>query len=241
MTGEHLLFFLLLLIAEVLGTIGGFGSSMLVMPLAGLVLPFEEALGLTALFHLFSNGAKMLLFRAGVSWPLLLWLGIPAVVGVLIGAESTVFLDERWLALVIGSVLVLLGLMLLLRSEWRLAPTNANAIAGGAVSGLLAGLAGTGGAVRGITLTAFSLEKSVFVSTSAWIDMGVDLSRSVVYASHGFMTERVLLYLPAMAIASFGGSWIGKRMLDRIDQATFRRIVLGLVVIMGAITVAQAW
>lgn len=239
MSPEHLLFFLLLLVAEVLGTIGGFGSSMLVMPLAGFFMPFEQALGLTALFHLFSNAAKMLLFRSGVSWRLLLWLGIPAVVGVLIGAQATVFLDERWLAVVLGGVLVALGTLLLVKHEWKLEATNTNAAAGGAISGLLAGLAGTGGAVRGITLAAFALEKTAFVSTSAWIDMGVDLSRSVVYASHGFMTAEVLYYLPAMAVASFGGSWLGKRALDRIPQDTFRRIVLGLVVVMGVITVWQ--
>jgi len=69
---EAIAFFVLLLAAEVLGTVGGFGSSMLVMPLAGFFLPFDQALGLTALFHVFSNGAKMILFREGVSRWLLL-------------------------------------------------------------------------------------------------------------------------------------------------------------------------
>ncbi len=60
---ELFAFFALLLVAEVLGTIGGFGSSMLVMPLAGFFLPFDQALGLTAVFHVFSNAAKIVLFR----------------------------------------------------------------------------------------------------------------------------------------------------------------------------------
>lgn len=240
MGSEAILFFALLLAAEVLGTIGGFGSSMLVMPLAGLFMPFDEALGLTALFHVFSNAAKMLLFRKGLSRRLLLWLGVPAIVGVIIGARLTVRFDERMLQLVLGGLLIALGALLLAREQWRLRPTIGNAAWGGAVSGIIAGLAGTGGAVRGITLAAFGLTKEAFVSTSAWIDMGVDLSRSVVYASQGFMTEAVLAYLPAMALASFGGSYLGKRALARIGQQGFRRIVLGLVVLMGAITCWQA-
>ncbi|MBK8500418.1 MAG: sulfite exporter TauE/SafE family protein [Flavobacteriales bacterium] len=234
------LFALFLLLAEVLGTIGGFGSSMLVMPLASWFLPFDQALGLTALFHVFSNGAKMLLFRKGISWRLLLWLGLPAVIFVIIGAQLTIAIEEKALSITLGGVLVLLGASLLLRPEWKLDATRVNATSGGVVSGLLAGLAGTGGAVRGITLAAFSLEKSAFVSTSAWIDMGVDLSRSAVYASNGFMTSAVLYYLPLMAVASFLGSWLGKLAIDRIDQSSFRRIVLILVVIMGGITVLQA-
>src|SRR6188768_2257116 len=94
------LFFTLLLIAEVLGTVGGFGSSMLVMPLAGWFLPFDQALGLTALFHVFSNGAKIILFRKGLDKRLLLLMGVPAVIGVLIGARLTVFVDGTGMDLV---------------------------------------------------------------------------------------------------------------------------------------------
>ncbi len=238
MTGEYPLFFVLLLVAEVLGTVGGFGSSMLVMPLAGWFMPFDQALGLTALFHVFSNGAKMLLFRVGVSWRLLLWLGLPAVLAVVLGARLTVFMDERVLSIVLGALLVVMGVGLLWKSEWRLGATNGNALAGGVLSGFIAGIAGTGGAVRGITLAAFDLEKMAFVGTSAWIDMGVDLSRSAVYASQGFMTALVLTYLPIMVVASFSGSWLGRWLLQRTPQERFRKIVLGLVVLMGLITVA---
>lgn len=239
MTG-HLLFLLLLCVVEVLGTVGGFGSSMLVMPLAGWFLPFEEALGLTALFHVFSNVAKIVLFRDGVAWRLLLWLGIPAVIAVVIGAWLTAFVNERYLGAVLGASLVLMGTGLLWKHEWQLRATNANAMTGGAISGFIAGLAGTGGAVRGVTLAAFGLEKMSFVSTSAWIDLGVDSSRSAVYASQGFMTTEVLTYLPVMAIASITGSWLGRWILRRTSQGVFRAVVLALVVAMGAVTLARA-
>lgn len=237
---EHLAFFALLLVAEVLGTVGGFGSSMLVMPLAGLFLPFEQALGLTAVFHVFSNGAKMFLFRQAASKRLLLWLGVPAVIGVIIGARLTFFLDQRLLALCLGVVLTMLALFLLVKRTWKLRATDRNAALGGLISGSVAGLAGTGGAIRGITLAAFDLEKLVFVSTSAWIDMGVDLSRTAVYTAQGYVTSDVVGYLPAMAVASLLGSWLGKRVLLRIPQERFRTIVLVLVLVMGALTTVQA-
>lgn len=238
---DHLLFLVLLLIAEVLGTVGGFGSSMLVMPLAGWFMPFDEALGLTALFHVFSNVAKIILFRDGVSWRLLLWLGLPAVIAVVIGARLTILVNDHWLGIALGASLVLLGTGLLWASEWVLRPTRANAVAGGVISGFIAGIAGTGGAIRGITLTAFGLEKLVFVSTSAWIDLGVDASRSAVYASQGYMTTAVLGYLPIMAIASVTGSWIGRAVLVRTPQRIFRIGVLVLVVLMGAATLVRAF
>ncbi|MBL7944954.1 MAG: sulfite exporter TauE/SafE family protein [Flavobacteriales bacterium] len=232
--------FFLLLIAEVLGTIGGFGSSMLVMPIAGLLLPFDQALGLTAVLHVFSNAAKMLLFRQAVSKRLLLTLGLPAIVGVLVGARLTYYLDESALALSLGLLLVLLSAFLLVKRSWKLRPTDRNAVLGGLVSGSIAGISGTGGAIRGITLAAFDLEKLVFVSTSAWIDMGVDLSRTVVYAAQGYVTSDVLNHLPVLAAASFAGTWIGRRLLKRIPQERFRVLVLSLVMAMGIVSVVQA-
>ena len=130
-----------------------------------------------------------------------------------------------------------MGLGLLWRRHWKLRASDRNASIGGTISGFIAGLAGTGGAVRGITLTAFALEKGAFVATSAWIDMGVDLSRSAVYASQGYVTGEVLAYLPAMAVIAMSGSWLGKRVLERIDQKHFRSLVLLLVVAAGLATI----
>lgn len=232
-------FLVLLLLAEVLGTVGGFGSSMLVMPLMGWYLPFDQALGLTAVFHVFSNAAKMLLFRKGMSWRLLLVMGVPAIIGVVIGARLTTSFGGSALELLLGAVLLALSVLLLLRPAWRLAPTDRNAATGGALSGLIAGLVGTGGAIRGFTLAAFDLEKAAFVSTSAWIDMGVDLSRTVVYAKQGYVGADTWAMLPWLAAVGLAGTWIGRYLLTFLSQQRFRRIALILVMAVGVATVLR--
>ena len=234
------IFFKLLLIAEVLGTVGGFGSSMLVMPLAGWFLPFDQALGLTAVFHVFSNAAKMFLFRKGIDRKLLLSMGVPAVIGVIIGARLTIYVDAGAMSLLLGIALLVMSAFLFLLPHLRIAPTGINAVIGGSASGLIAGLVGTGGAVRGATLAAFGLEKNVFIATSAWIDMGVDLSRTVVYWSQGYMSAQIWKYLPVFAVVSLLGSYLGKRVLVHVDQKLFERIVLALVFVLGVTSLASA-
>ena len=49
------LFYFLALIAEILGTLSGFGSSILFVPLASYFFDVKEVLGITAMFHVFSN------------------------------------------------------------------------------------------------------------------------------------------------------------------------------------------
>lgn len=58
-------FIALALLSEIIGTVSGFGSSILFVPVASLFFDFKSVLGITAVFHVFSNLAKIYLFRQG--------------------------------------------------------------------------------------------------------------------------------------------------------------------------------
>ncbi len=107
---------------------------------------------------------------------------------------------------------------------------------GGALSGGMAGLVGTGGAVRGMAMAAFDLRKEAFVATSAAIDMGIDLSRAVVYARNGYIHLQDLVWLPMLAVVALAGTWLGRRILLRMPQAVFRRVALLLIFAIGLLT-----
>lgn len=89
------LFLVLVVIAEIVGTIGGSGSSVFFVPLANFFFDFQTVLGLTVLFHVFSNISKIALFKKGLDKKLLLSIGIPSVVFVIIGGVLTQFLDNK--------------------------------------------------------------------------------------------------------------------------------------------------
>ena len=73
---ELFLFFILTLLAEILGTIGGFGSSLFFVSLSQFFFNFKTILALTGMLHVFSNIAKVVLFRKTIDWKLVLWLGV---------------------------------------------------------------------------------------------------------------------------------------------------------------------
>ena len=70
--GRSATFLLLALLAEIAGTVGGFGSSVFFVPVANVYFDFQSVLGITALFHLASNISKLGLFRGGIDRGLLL-------------------------------------------------------------------------------------------------------------------------------------------------------------------------
>lgn len=231
------LFLILALIAEILGTIGGFGSSVFFVPFAGFFFDFHNVLGLTALFHLSSNISKIALFRKGLNKRLLLNIGIPSVIFVIIGGLLSNFFNATFLTIALGLFLVAFGALFLLRPKLVIPPKKYPSIAGGAISGFSAGLLGTGGAIRGLTMAAFNLEKSVFIATSAAIDLAIDFTRSIVYVSSGYVNKSHLIYIPFLIIIGLGGTYIGKRILVHISQENFKRFSLILIVIIGIISI----
>ncbi|MGX7666208.1 sulfite exporter TauE/SafE family protein [Flavobacterium pedocola] len=228
---ELLLFFALALLAEIIGTVSGFGSSILFVPLAALFFDFKTVLGITAVFHVFSNISKIMLFRKGIDKAIFIKLGLPAIVFVIIGAFLTKYIPQKEIELGMSFVLLSLSVYLIFNIHKTLNRTDKNLFIGGTLSGFLAGLIGTGGAIRGLTLSAFNLEKDIFIATSALIDLGVDSSRAAIYIYNGYFLKEHLIYIPGLVIISILGTWIGKKILEKTLQKYFRYIVLGVILI----------
>jgi uncharacterized membrane protein YfcA len=230
------LFFLLALLAEIIGTISGFGSSILFVPLASLFIDFKLVLGITAVFHVFSNLSKIFLFQKGIDKTIALKLGIPAVIFVILGAILTQFVPLKEIELSMNIIILAITIFLISGAGKNIQQTNFNLYTGGIISGFLAGLIGTGGAIRGITLAAFGLEKDVFIATSALIDLGVDSSRAAVYILQGYFLQEHLILIPFLVVIAFLGSYIGKKVLSYIPEKYFHYVVLGVI---GTISILQ--
>lgn len=234
------LFLLLSLLAEVLGTVGGFGSSAFFVPIANIFLDFKSVLGITAIFHLSSNVSKLFLFRQGLDWRLILRFGVPGVIGVVVGGLLSNVFPEHYLSGGLAGFLIVMSIVLLIWPKVAVPPTTPYAVAGGGLSGFMAGIVGTGGAIRGLTLAAFRLDKNIFVATSAAIDLAIDASRTVVYVANGYVHQKDLIYLPFLLLIGLVGSWLGKKVLDRLSNQGFRVLVLLSLLGMGLFTLYQA-
>ncbi len=230
-----ILFLLTAFLCEILGTIGGFGSSVFFVPIAGFFFSFNMVLAITGILHVFSNVNKLLLFRNSIDKKLLLYYGIPSVLLVLAGSYLSTHTSFELAELTLAFFLVIFSATLLLLPKLQLPATRNNALLSGALAGLLAGFNGTGGAIRGISMAAFNLEKNTFVATSAAVDLGVDVSRSSVYLSYGYFDKQYWYLIPLLLVISFFGSLVGKKLLYRIPQEKFKKLVLFLILGIGLI------
>lgn len=226
-------FLLAALFSEIAGTIAGFGSSTVFLPLALWFVDFKSALVLVAFLHIFGNLARLNFFHRGLDLRLLLKFGLPSVLLSLAGALLVSAFPQSTLKFVLGLFLIIYSLFSFWQDKLRLKPTGFNLGLGGGLSGFLAGLIGTGGALRSAFLTAFGLPKDRYLATSAAVALAVDLTRIPVYLSQNFLFPSFYVYIPILFIIAFAGSYLGKLIVTRIPQPLFKKIVLLTLFVMG--------
>ena len=222
----ELLFFVSAFVAEVVGTIAGFGSSTIFLPLALLFVDFKTALILVAFFHIFGNLGRITFFRHGLDKRLLLIFGVPSIILTILGALLVNYIPQDLLKLCLGIFLLIFSIVSFIKPKLKFNASKKNAVIGGSVSGFLAGLIGTGGALRSAFLTSFNLRKDVYIATAAAIAIAVDIIRIPIYFGSGFLEPKFYPYIPALFVIAIAGSYLGKKIVDKIPQNGFRKVVL---------------
>lgn len=222
----EILFFFFAFISEILGTIAGFGSSTIFLPLASFILDFKTVLVLVAFHHLFGNLGRIAFFKYGIEKNLILRFGLPSILLTILGAFLAKYLPQEILKAILGIFLAIYSTISLFKKDLQVKPTTANNIIGGGVSGFFAGLVGTGGALRAAFLTSFNLPKEKYIATAAIIAIAVDITRIPIYLTDDFLNNKFYWYLPALFVIAISGSFIGKKIVTKIPQEKFKKLVL---------------
>jgi uncharacterized membrane protein YfcA len=226
---------LLTLIAAGVGTATGFGTSTIMIPVLTLFVPLPVSLLFVGAIHLCGDIWKMLLFKRGFDWKLILFFGASGIVASYFGASLSFYVEGLPLKRILGMFLILYVIFLMTKRKWALPKTSGTAVCGGLLSGLFAGFFGVGGAVRGAFLTAFNLPKEVYIFTSGMIALFIDVTRVSRYIWGGTRLEENMLYALIVCIpVSFLGAYIAKKFLDNLPQRFFRIFVGVFLALVGA-------
>src|SRR3989344_529410 len=113
---EIFLIGLLTLIASFVGTLAGFGSSTIMLPIMIIFLPYEVALLLVGIIHFFDDVWEIFLFRQAVNWKLLLSFGVPGAIASYFGARLAIIEPHTILLRLLGLLLILYVFLLIKKS-----------------------------------------------------------------------------------------------------------------------------
>lgn len=220
-------------VSELVGTLSGFGSSTFFVPMALLIEGFQFVLVLTAILHCFGNSFRILIFRKYFQWKSFVLLVVPAIIFTGLGAILTTQFSAELMQKTLGFTLMAISLLFFFTNKIISFLPSWLAFLLSIASGFFTGFIGTGGALRGLALTALQLPKNTFIMTSASVDMGGDLLRAFIYLKNGYMDWDQWFYIPHLGIAAFIGAQIGKKVIDRLNQEQFEKTVSLFVFLSG--------
>jgi uncharacterized protein len=214
--------------------VSGFGIGSLLTPILLLSMPAAHAVAILAIPHAVATGIRWLRLRSDVHGPTFRQFGIASAAGGLTGAVLQSQLASPALTLVLGSLLLLAGLTELLERRVPLPETPFWRLFGGTLSGLFGGLVGNQGGIRAAALLGFQLPPRQLVATATASALLVDAARIPIYIlSAGDVIARAALLWVVASIGVILGTFLGIPVLTRIPEPTYRRILGGLLVLLG--------
>lgn len=207
-----------------LSAVAGFGGGVLLLPVFTALFGLRAAVPMLTLTQLSSNAARVWLNRRDVRWKLTGWFALGAVP---LAAAGGLALAHAPL----GPLKRLLGVFLIGVVGWRRLrpqpgrPADPAFAAVGAASGLGSALLGSVGPLTAPFFLAYGLTRAAYIGTEAASALTMHLTKLAAYGVGALLTTKVLTYGLALTPASLAGAWTGKRLLTRVSDRLFVRLV----------------
>jgi uncharacterized membrane protein YfcA len=224
----------LVLIGGIVFGLAGFGFALFsAPPLLFLYAPVT----IVVMVNVLSSISGIVVVRAerrDVDFQIIRVLIPPATVGLIAGVFVLRYVDGSYIKVAAG--IVVFAFALLIATGFRVPGARHRRAPVAAVfcRGLLGTTSGLNGPPVALLFTARGLPPTVFRVTITTYFMAVDILVIVLLAATGQLRRDDLVLALAMIPASLVGRWIGRRLAGRLTPETFRRIVIGLLLVTGA-------
>lgn len=214
------------IVAGGIAAVVGFGIGSLLTPTLAIETGTKLAVAAVAIPHFVGSLQRFWMLRAHVDRRVLAGFGVASAAGGLAGALLHTRVSNRGLAIVFGALLVLAGTSELTGWIQRVRWGRSAAWVAGALSGGFGGLVGNQGGIRSAAMLGFDVPRTSFVATATAIALFVDAARLPVYLSVEW--RPILAHWPDLVVATIGvvvGTALGTRVLGRIPERVFRRVI----------------
>jgi uncharacterized membrane protein YfcA len=221
-------------LAGAIATLTGFGIGSILTPLLALRVGTKLAVAAVSIPHLIATALRFVRIREHVDKRVFLNFGITSAAGGLLGALLHARFSSTVLSYVLGTLLVFAGIMGVTGLSRRMRFEGAAAWIAGALSGAFGGLVGNQGGIRSAAMLGMRVSKESFVATATAIALVVDVARMPVYAL--IQGKQVLGIWAVLLLAIIGvvvGTLAGERILKRIPEPLFRRVVSIIILALG--------
>lgn len=220
-------------VAATLAAVAGFGGAAVLLPILVLIFGVRDAIPILTIAQLFGNGSRVWFNRRELEPSVVGWFALGGVPAALAG--GLLFASAP-----LGALKRLLGLFLLFIVVYRrlgkghtLRPPLRGFALIGAVFSFLSALLGSVGPLMAPFFLAYGLVKGAYIGTEALATVVMHVTKLIAYGSTSLLTTRNLAAGLALGPLMISGSFVGKKIVDRLPERLFVAIIEATLVVAG--------
>jgi uncharacterized membrane protein YfcA len=230
---QWLLLAVVAFLAATIAAISGFGGAAVLLPALVALFGMRAAIPILTVAQLIGNGSRVWFNRRELNWSVVGWFSIGAVPMGLIGGY--VFATAP-----LSALTRLLGVFLLFTVVWRhlrkqeprRPPLKSFAVIGAGAT-FLSALLGSVGPIMAPFFLAYGLLKGAYIGTEAMSTVVMHVTKLVAYRQTSVLTLSAVAVGLALGPIMVLGSFVGKKVVDRLSERVFVFIIDAVMIIAG--------
>jgi len=214
--------------------LSGFAFGLVAASLWLYVLTPVQSATLIIAFGLVVQGYSVWKLREALDWQRLWPFIAGAAIGVPAGVTLLTWSDPRSVRIAVGIILILYSVYAFFRPTLKF--SGGSRVSDGAVgflNGVLGGLTGLAGILVTIWCNFRGWPKDVQRTVFQPVAIAIFLMSALWLGAKGAVTAEMAKFFVIGLPCLLAGTWLGLKLFGRIDEATFRKIVLTLLLVSG--------
>lgn len=167
-----------------------------------------------------------------IKWNAVGWFCLTALPLAAFGAFGFSVLPKDIVTRCIGAVLILL-VIFKMKKIFILKGNKRTLLIGGAVTGGLSGLAGSGGPIGAAVFLSLELPPVAYIASEAATATAMHILKTIIYSKLSSLTWEALLTGLIMGAAMMVGTIVANRFIKNIDKNKFQKYVAVLLCVVG--------
>jgi uncharacterized membrane protein YfcA len=223
------------LFAATLAAVTGFGGAAVLLPVLVSVFGIRDAIPILTVAQLLGNGSRVWFNRGELQWKVVAWFALGAVPAALVGGYLFAAAPLAGLTRLLGAFLLLVVVWRHVRPRLsRTFPTPVFAGIGAGAS-LLSALLGSVGPIMAPFFLAYGLLKGAYIGTEAFSTVVMHVFKLIAYGQTAVLTLADVWIGLLLGPVMVAGSYLGKRIVDRVPEKAFVWIIEAVLGIAGVV------
>ena len=229
---DLILIFLIAFLAATISVAAGFGGALLLLPVLTGIVGIKAAIPILTIGQIFGNASRVWFGRHELKWKPIIFFLLTAIPLTIIGSYLFTDIDSKKIKIGIGIFLILLVVYRRTKIK-KIEIGDKGMLLGGGLTGFISGLAGSAGPLGAAFFLGLKLTATAYIASEAFTALTMHLTKTIVYNKYSLIGLTELYYGIFIGIAMILGSWVGKKIIEKLSREKFIILVEILLIVSG--------